>query len=104
MCTPKPSVGQRAPDDSNRFHVPPPGTVAHGTSARFRMYQPSSAGRRPVSVFSILASCMSRTLVGCVQIGLDVAGFRWPGRHPADQSGLALEVLVRTEEDVRGLL
>jgi hypothetical protein len=53
-----PSSGERFPGGSKAHHVPPPGTVAQLISARFRMNQPSSAGRRPVSVSSIFASCM----------------------------------------------
>ena len=43
------------------FHCPP-GTVSQPISARLRMNHPSSAGSRPVSVSSILASCMRGTL------------------------------------------
>src|SRR4051794_16511454 len=64
MCTPMPSSGEREAGDSNEHHVPPPSTVAHPISARLRMNQPSSAGTRPVSVSSILASCIMRRAYG----------------------------------------
>src|SRR5688500_2123806 len=69
MWMPMPSSGDGAFGDSKLDHVPTPSPVAHPSSLALRIHQPSSAGWSPVSVSSIFASSMRRTLVHALRVG-----------------------------------